>query len=90
MSGPLDDWANNDGTAGYMLSSSDGEDSDGEYIINPVTDMELPTTKVSTNDALTLTAHRLAMIGRAPPKRRQVSCIVMQNETLMVYMDFRE
>ncbi|KAJ6292786.1 hypothetical protein OIU78_024881 [Salix suchowensis] len=58
------------GTAGYMLSSSDGEDSDGEYIINPVTDMELPTTKVSTNDSLTLTAHRLAMIGRAPPKRR--------------------
>ncbi|KAJ6770100.1 PHOSPHO-N-ACETYLMURAMOYL-PENTAPEPTIDE-TRANSFERASE [Salix purpurea] len=70
LSGPLDDWANNDGTAGYMLSSSDGEDSDGEYIINPVTDMELPTTKVSTNDSLTLTAHRLAMIGRAPPKRR--------------------
>ncbi|KAJ6416875.1 hypothetical protein OIU84_002707 [Salix udensis] len=70
FSGPLDDWDNNDGAAGYMLSSSDGEDSDGEYIINPVTDMELPTTKVSTNDSLTLTAHRLAMIGRAPPKRR--------------------
>jgi len=52
--------------------------------------MELPTAKVSTNDALTLTAHRLAMIGRAPRKRRQVCCIVTQNETLMVYMDFRE
>ncbi|KAJ6979423.1 hypothetical protein NC653_027537 [Populus alba x Populus x berolinensis] len=90
VSSPLDDWANNDGAAGYMLLSSDGEDSDGEYIINPVTDMELPTAKVSTNDALTLTAHRLAMIGRAPRKRRQVSCIVTQNETLMVYMDFRD
>ncbi|KAJ6893839.1 phospho-N-acetylmuramoyl-pentapeptide-transferase [Populus alba x Populus x berolinensis] len=90
VSSPLDDWANNDGAAGYVLLSSDGEDSDGEYIINPVTDMELPTAKVSTNDALTLTAHRLAMIGRAPRKRRQVFCIVTQNETLMVYMDFRD
>ncbi|CAK7350227.1 unnamed protein product [Dovyalis caffra] len=62
----FDDWGNNDGAAGYMLSSSDGEDSDGEYIINPVTDMDFPAAKVSTNDALTVTAHRLAMIGRAP------------------------
>lgn len=91
---PLDDWANNDGAAGYMLLSSDGEDSDGEYIINPVTDMELPTAKVSTNDALTLTAHRLAMIGRAPRKRRNKLgtlinlCLLAFLTVLLLFVDW--
>lgn len=62
------------GATGYVQSSSDGEDNDVEFIINPVSDVDLPTTTVSTHDALTVTAHRLAMIGRGRRKRRQVRC----------------
>lgn len=53
-----------------MISSSDGEDSDSEMILNPSSDMDLPKYKVSTKDAFTITAHRFAMIGRRRKKRR--------------------
>ncbi|PKI67984.1 hypothetical protein CRG98_011580 [Punica granatum] len=70
----LDGWSDNEGTSSYMISSSDGEDSDGEVLINPVSDVELPRVKVSTNDALTMTAHRFAMIGRRR-KRHRLVCL---------------
>ncbi|KAK4779025.1 hypothetical protein SAY86_006553 [Trapa natans] len=63
-------WSDNEGSSYYMMSSSDGEDSDGEIIINPVSDMDLPSVKVSTNDALTLTIHRFAMIGMQRKKSK--------------------
>lgn len=54
------------------MSSSDGEDSDAEFILTPVNDVELPAIRVSNNDALTLTAHRLAMLGIGRKRHRQV------------------
>ncbi|XP_048141416.1 phospho-N-acetylmuramoyl-pentapeptide-transferase homolog [Rhodamnia argentea] len=67
---PLNDWDGSEGTSGYMMSSSDGEDSDSELILTASSDVDLPKYKVSTNDALTITAHRFALIGRRRKKRR--------------------
>lgn len=67
----LDDWVGSDGAVGYSFSSSEGEDSDGEIMLNPITDIDLPTVREnfrSTDDALTVTAHRLALMGRARKK----------------------
>lgn len=68
----LDDWGADDYSSGYLISSSDGEDSDGEIVLTPVNDVDLPTVSVSNNDALTVTAHRLATLGRGHKKHRQV------------------
>ena len=71
---PIDDWADHDILPiEYVLSSSDGDDSDGEFLLSPLTDMDLPhTAKVSTNDALTVTAHRLGLIGKGHKRHRSV------------------
>ncbi|CAL5409146.1 unnamed protein product [Camellia sinensis] len=69
----LDDWEDTEGIVEYMLSSSEGEDSDGEVMLNPLTDVDLPTAREhfpTTNDTLTVTAHRLAMIRRGRRKSR--------------------
>ncbi|GAV82322.1 Glycos_transf_4 domain-containing protein/MraY_sig1 domain-containing protein [Cephalotus follicularis] len=65
-----DDWGENEGTTGYMISSSDGEDSDADILLNPVSDIDLPTITVSNEDSLKVTAHRLAMLGRGRKKHR--------------------
>ncbi|KAI4295424.1 hypothetical protein L6164_035471 [Bauhinia variegata] len=57
----LDDWGAGESSPEYLFSSSD-EDSDGEVVLTPVSDIDLPTVSVSNNDALTVTAHRLATI----------------------------
>ncbi|GMP73929.1 hypothetical protein CsSME_00031510 [Camellia sinensis var. sinensis] len=69
----LDDWEDTEGIVDYMLSSSEGEDSDGDVMLNPLTDVDLPTAReqfLTTNDTLTVTAHRLAMIRRGRRKSR--------------------
>ncbi|KAK4751228.1 hypothetical protein SAY87_004710 [Trapa incisa] len=66
----LDGWGDNESTSSYMISSSDGEDSDGEIIVNPPAEADLPRVKVSANDALTLSTHRFAMIGRRHKRHR--------------------
>lgn len=66
----FDNWSDNEGTVGHMVSSSEGEESDGEIVLNSISDTDLPSVFVSNNDALTLTAHRLAMIGRARRRHR--------------------
>ncbi|THG00946.1 hypothetical protein TEA_001349 [Camellia sinensis var. sinensis] len=74
----LDDWEDTEGIVEYMLSSSEGEDSDGEVMLNPLTDFDLPTAReqsLATNDTLTVTAHRLAMIRRG----RRKSSIIHHN-----------
>lgn len=68
----FDNWSDNEGTVGYMASSSEGEESDGEIVLNSISDTDLPSVFLSNNDALTVTAHRLAMIGRARRRHRQV------------------
>ncbi|KAK3038746.1 hypothetical protein RJ639_028353, partial [Escallonia herrerae] len=72
-SSSFNDWVDNE-VAGYSFSSSEGEESDGEVILNPIIDVELPSIRERfrpTDDALTVTAHRLAMMGRARKKSRQ-------------------
>ncbi|XP_008444047.1 phospho-N-acetylmuramoyl-pentapeptide-transferase homolog isoform X2 [Cucumis melo] len=67
----LDHFSDNEGTgAGFGLPSSDGEDSDPEIILNPVSDVDLPAVSVQHNDALTVTAHRMAMLSRGRHKYR--------------------
>ncbi|KAK9696952.1 hypothetical protein RND81_08G006400 [Saponaria officinalis] len=69
----LDDWGGNVGASDYMIFSSDGEDSDGEILVTPINDVDMPTIKkqfVNTEDAFTATAHRLAMLGRKHKKYR--------------------
>ncbi|KAF8030940.1 hypothetical protein BT93_D0205 [Corymbia citriodora subsp. variegata] len=81
----LDDWGGSEGTSGYMISSSDGEDSDNEMILNPSSDMDVPKYKVSTNDAFTITAHRFALIGRRRKKRR-IRYGILNNMGLITFL----
>ena len=56
-----------------MISSSDSENSDTEFLVTPVTEVDLPTSSVSSNkDALNVATHRLGMVGRGHRKHRQV------------------
>ncbi|XP_010665834.1 phospho-N-acetylmuramoyl-pentapeptide-transferase homolog isoform X3 [Beta vulgaris subsp. vulgaris] len=67
------DWGNNEGTSDYMIFSSDGEDSDGEILVTPMNDVDMPTIKkqfVTSEDALMATASRLALLGRMHKKDR--------------------
>nr|GME16418.1 phospho-N-acetylmuramoyl-pentapeptide-transferase homolog [Ipomoea batatas] len=67
-----DDWGGgggggSDAFIGYGISSSEGEESDGEIRLKPITDVDLPTTKEKSypaDDSITVTAHRLTMLGR--------------------------
>ncbi|XP_021661926.2 phospho-N-acetylmuramoyl-pentapeptide-transferase homolog isoform X2 [Hevea brasiliensis] len=81
----LDDWGIDEGTAGTLISSSDGEDSDGDFILNPVSDIDLPSGNVSTNDALTVTATRFAMIAKGRRKHR-IRLGILNNLGLIVFL----
>lgn len=65
----FDNWGS-DGAAGFIISSSDGEDGDPDYVLNPVSDVDLPSVHTSSNDALTMGAHRFGMIGRGHKTHR--------------------
>ncbi|KAJ4834935.1 hypothetical protein Tsubulata_020900 [Turnera subulata] len=69
----FDEWGDTSGAGAYVLSSSDGDDSDRDFSLNPVSDIDLPTSKVQNHDALTMSAHRLGLIGRGRKKRGQVA-----------------
>ncbi|CAK9146690.1 unnamed protein product [Ilex paraguariensis] len=84
----LDDFGSNERAVEYMLSSSDGEDSDGEGMLTPITDVDLPTKRKQfrpTDDALTVTAHRLAMLGRAR-KRKRIKYGILNNIGLITFL----
>uniref|UniRef100_A0A5B6YP85 Phospho-N-acetylmuramoyl-pentapeptide-transferase n=2 Tax=Davidia involucrata TaxID=16924 RepID=A0A5B6YP85_DAVIN len=84
----LNDWGDNEGVVESILSSSEGEDSDGEIMLQPVTDVDLPTAReqfLITNDALTVTAHRFAMLGRERKKSR-IKYGVLNNIGLMTFL----
>ena len=56
-----------------MRPSSEGEESDDEVMLNPLTDVDLPIVSdkfLPTNDAWSVTAHRLAMLRRGRRKSR--------------------
>ncbi|CAN1141210.1 Phospho-N-acetylmuramoyl-pentapeptide-transferasehomolog [Linum perenne] len=85
---PTDDWVDSDCLPfEYVLSSSDGDDdSDGEFLLSPLTDMDLPpTAKLSTNDAVTVTAHRLGLIGKGH-KRHRINYGIWNNCGLMTFL----
>ncbi|XP_057948837.1 phospho-N-acetylmuramoyl-pentapeptide-transferase homolog isoform X2 [Malania oleifera] len=68
----LDDWGEEE-SGGHVLPSSDSEDSDGEILINPLIDVDLPSGNerlIQSDEAVTVTAHRLAMLGRGYKKIR--------------------
>ncbi|KAK4589239.1 hypothetical protein RGQ29_020012 [Quercus rubra] len=50
--------------SGYMLSSSEGEDSDTEISLGLLHDDEMPSVTVKTDEAFAATANRLAILGR--------------------------
>lgn len=62
----LDDRADSDGSIGYSFSSSEGEESDGDIILNPINDVDIPTSR---DDAVT-SAQKFGMIGRSQRKNR--------------------
>ena len=68
----LHDWNDNDGMTGYMLSSREGEESDTKITLNPITNNDMPTVTVKTDEAFAVTAHWLAILGRRSRKQRQV------------------
>lgn len=73
------DWGDNQAIVESMFRLSDSEESDGEIVINPVSDVDLNSSKerlVSSDDALTVAAHRFAMIGKGRKKKRQGDLLV--------------
>ncbi|KAF8408912.1 hypothetical protein HHK36_004982 [Tetracentron sinense] len=65
----LDEWGDSEGISGgssYILSSSEGEDSDIELLINPVGDVDFPASEhLDTSDGdITVTSHRLAVLQK--------------------------
>ncbi|CAI0545142.1 unnamed protein product [Linum tenue] len=83
---PVDDWGDNeDFPVDYVFSSSDADSSDGEFVLSPLTDMDLPTSKVSTNDAVTVTAHRLGLIGRGH-RRHRINYGIWNNFGLITFL----
>ena len=70
---PWDDWGSNEEPSEYLIFSSDGEDSDGEILVMPINDVDMPAIKkqfVTAEDALTATAHRVAMFGKRHKRHR--------------------
>lgn len=71
----MDDWGDDEGISGYVLSSSENEDSDGEIVISAAPDADLPRVNETTNEALAVTAHRFAMLGRRRRRHRYVQLL---------------
>ncbi|KAL8152271.1 hypothetical protein V2J09_010031 [Rumex salicifolius] len=58
----FDDWVMDDMPMDYVVSSSDDEGSDSEILLTPLNDVDMPSFKkqfVTSEDALTATAHRI-------------------------------
>lgn len=84
----LDDWDDDDDILVYMHSSNEVEESDGDDLLNPLSDIDLPTVRepfLATNDALTGTAYRLAMLTRGRRKSRVKHGVII-NIGLMAFL----
>uniref|UniRef100_A0A7C8ZV48 Phospho-N-acetylmuramoyl-pentapeptide-transferase n=1 Tax=Opuntia streptacantha TaxID=393608 RepID=A0A7C8ZV48_OPUST len=85
---PWDDWGSNEEPSEYLIFSSDGEDSDGEILVMPINDVDMPATKkqfVTAEDALTATAHRVAMFGKRH-KRHRITYGFVTNLGLITFL----
>ncbi|CAN4080193.1 unnamed protein product [Withania somnifera] len=83
----LHDWGDNNGAIEYRFSSSEGEDSDGDIILQPITDVDLPTAKEQLypgDDSVTTAAHRLSMLGGAY-KRKKTKYGILNNIGLIIF-----
>lgn len=64
----FDDWDDNEGISGRnssILSSSDGEDSDTEFLVIPTTEVDLPHrigSHLDRSDAVTAAAYQFASL----------------------------
>lgn len=83
----FDDWIVDDSVAAYMFSSSsDGEYSDGEIVLNPLAEVDLPS--VSTDDSVSmrsLTSRRFSSLGGAQKKHGQA----LTHSLSFIYLVFR-
>ncbi|KAD5802895.1 hypothetical protein E3N88_14255 [Mikania micrantha] len=82
----LDDRADSDGSIGYM--SSEGEESDGDIVLNPITEVDIPTTSEQLQKpdaALTATAHELRMIGKSH-SRSMIKYGIIINIALVTFL----
>ncbi|KAL5577216.1 hypothetical protein UlMin_018915 [Ulmus minor] len=85
----LDNWGENEMTNGSMSSSSEGEDnSDTEFVVTPVTEIDLPNISVSNDEALTVAAHRLGLLGRGSRRKHPIKYGVLTNTLLIVFLAF--
>ncbi|XP_021834302.1 phospho-N-acetylmuramoyl-pentapeptide-transferase homolog [Prunus avium] len=82
---PLDDWGNHEESTGYMIYSSGGEDSDAEFVVTPVADIDLPVITASTDESLTVTARRFALLGKQRKKHR-IRNGVLLNTGLIIFL----
>ncbi|TYH71131.1 hypothetical protein ES332_D05G163500v1 [Gossypium tomentosum] len=83
----FDDWIVDDSVAAYMFSSSsDGEYSDGEIVLNPLAEVDLPP--VSADDSVSmrsLTSRRFFSLGRAQKKHR-INVGLLNNLILIIFL----
>lgn len=81
------DWGDNNGAIEYRFSSSEGEDSDGDIILQPITDVDLPTPKEQlypSDDSVTTATHRLSVLGTAY-KRKKTKYGILNNIGLIMF-----
>ncbi|KAL3522688.1 hypothetical protein ACH5RR_015522 [Cinchona calisaya] len=82
------DLGDTDGSVEDAFSSSEGEASDGEIVLQPITDIDLPTTKEHfrpADDSITMAAHRFATLGRVQKRRKSIYGI-LNNIGLMMFL----
>ncbi|XP_047311898.1 phospho-N-acetylmuramoyl-pentapeptide-transferase homolog [Impatiens glandulifera] len=84
-----DEWGSDGSVFDQMpSSSSEGEESDGEFTLNPIVDVDLPSAKdksVAANDPSTLTARRVAMLGGERRKKR-IEYGIVNNAGLVAFL----
>ncbi|XP_062016578.1 phospho-N-acetylmuramoyl-pentapeptide-transferase homolog isoform X1 [Rosa rugosa] len=81
---PVEDWGNNqEETAEHVSFSSDGDDSDAEFVVSPQSDIDLPAITKPTDDALTVSAYRLAMLGHQRKKHRIRQGVLLNTGLIM-------
>ncbi|CAH9055740.1 unnamed protein product [Cuscuta europaea] len=83
----FDDWGESNEIGAYAISSSDGEESDGEIMLQLITDLDLPTTMDNfspTDDSITLAAQRLVMLRRTR-RRKKITHGILNNIGLVAF-----
>ncbi|KAK9058043.1 hypothetical protein SSX86_022883 [Deinandra increscens subsp. villosa] len=84
----LDDRTDSDGSIGNMFSSSEGEESDGDILLTPINDVDIPTSSErfhKPDDALMATAHDVRMIGKSQ-KRSRIKYGIIINLWLVTFL----